>query len=357
MTNVVPLDKDRDYSEEAAAWAAKLERGLSAEERDALENWLSEDDRRIEHFMRQVRLWDDMSVLSELSDLFPVTLLEERRQESADQRRSASVGHLAFVVAAMVSAIVIMAGVFAVIWNDVDQGARIDKPYVSATAQTLRYETAIGERDVITLPDGSFVNLNTDTEVLVDYTEQERRIDLAKGEAFFKVEKDPSRPFFVEVEGRAVQAIGTAFNVKYLESDRVEVTVTEGVVKLSSVESMAGAPAKQIETTINHGQSLSVEPAKAPTVRPISQQDIYRKLAWRQGMIVFDNDRLEDVLRELTRYNDVEFVITDAALKDVLVGGYFEVGDIDALLAALRENFDIVTHKEEADRVFLSKRG
>ncbi|HYG28420.1 MAG TPA: FecR domain-containing protein, partial [Caulobacteraceae bacterium] len=91
--------------------------------------------------------------------------------------------------------------------------------------------TALGERRVVALEDGSRVELNTDSRIEVAYAEDQRRIVLLKGEALFEVAKDPSRPFVVMANGAEVRAIGTAFNIR-LREKLVELTVTEGVVSV-----------------------------------------------------------------------------------------------------------------------------
>src|SRR5207245_2615866 len=69
--------------------------------------------------------------------------------------------------------------------------------------------TDIGERSVLALADGSKVTLNTASAVRADYTGRERRLTLVRGEAFFDVAKDPTRPFMVTAGSRQVIAVGT----------------------------------------------------------------------------------------------------------------------------------------------------
>src|SRR5262249_47175706 len=94
-----------------------------------------------------------------------------------------------------------------------------------------RYSTPVGGIDNVALADGSRMTLNTDTRIRVALTETERRIELDKGEGFFEVAKDPSRPFVVYAGNKRVVAVGTKFSVRR-ENDDVEVIVTEGRVRL-----------------------------------------------------------------------------------------------------------------------------
>jgi len=96
---------------------------------------------------------------------------------------------------------------------------------------TSEYSTAVGELDTVSLPDGSRVTLNTDTRIHVDLGDKERRIDLRRGEAFFVVAKDATRPFVVYADDKRVTAVGTQFSVRR-DADDIQVVVTEGRVKL-----------------------------------------------------------------------------------------------------------------------------
>src|SRR4029077_19161785 len=100
------------------------------------------------------------------------------------------------------------------------------------TASLIRdASTDIGERSLLVLADGSKVTLNTASAVHADYTGPERRVTLVRGEAFFDVAKDHTRPFVVSAGSRNVIAVGTAFDVR-LQDRRVRVTLVEGKVRV-----------------------------------------------------------------------------------------------------------------------------
>ena len=90
-------------------------------------------------------------------------------------------------------------------------------------------ETRVGEWRTVQLADGSTVSTGPNTLMQVDYSDGTRRINLARGEAMFKVTKDPSRPFIVNAGGAVARAVGTRFGVERRE-DRIRVTVAEGKV-------------------------------------------------------------------------------------------------------------------------------
>src|SRR6202011_1589324 len=113
--------------------------------------------------------------------------------------------------------------------------------------EETRFQTAIGERAAVGLPDGSSIDLNTNSRVWVDYTERRRVIRLERGEAFFKVAHDTQRPFWVHAGDSWVRAVGTAFNV-YLRPTGPVVTVSEGTVNVVSAGSNEAPPSDPVVT-------------------------------------------------------------------------------------------------------------
>jgi transmembrane sensor len=205
-----------------------------------------------------------------------------------------------------------------------------------------RYATTVGEIKTLTLPDGSEVKLNTNSAVRVAFPGKARVIQL-DGEAYFKVAPDPQRPFLVYAGRFSVKALGTAFAVHALENG-VDLTVTAGHVELASfkeppadVASRGEAPADQAETRVGllkgqhayfHGDSKLIE--------SLDEHALEEHLSWRDGMLIFENDRLSDVVTELNRYSSTRIVISDPAIQDLRLGGYFKVQDIGSILDTLR---------------------
>ena len=96
------------------------------------------------------------------------------------------------------------------------------------------YATERGELRRVPLQDGSIVTLNTDSQIRVQMSKSSRTIQLSAGESFFEVASDASRPFFVEAGEASFRAVGTAFVVRRIEGQPVEITVQEGVVEITS---------------------------------------------------------------------------------------------------------------------------
>lgn len=76
-------------------------------------------------------------------------------------------------------------------------------------------------------------------------------------------------------------------------------------------------------------------------VQEMDEEEVYQRLSWRDGLLIFSGDPLEDVIREISRYSPVTIQILDPKLKTIRIGGQFRVGDVEAMLASLETNFKI----------------
>ena len=117
--------------------------------------------------------------------------------------------------------------------------------------QQALYATAIGQQQSHTLADGSVIYLNTNSQVRVDYSKEQRTIYLLQGEAYFGVTKQPGRPFRVYAGRGRVEAVGTAFTV-YLRDGDIDVAVSEGVVALGALANKADADIVSVSTHSDH---------------------------------------------------------------------------------------------------------
>ncbi len=113
--------------------------------------------------------------------------------------------------------------------------------YLALAPHGNRYTTPVGGVASVPIADGSQVTLNTDSQIRIALTNTERDVELRRGEAFFEVHKDPTRPFVVQIGDKRVIAVGTKFSVRR-DGDDVEVVVTEGKVQ---VEDGAAAQASR----------------------------------------------------------------------------------------------------------------
>lgn len=229
--------------------------------------------------------------------------------------------------------------------------------YIERTSDT-RFRTAVGEQATISLPDGSTMELNSNSVARVDYSARSRVISLERGEAFFKVAHNTRRPFWVVGGGSWVRAVGTAFNVD-VRSTEVQVTVSEGTVKVGATEPLLGAApsddvlAKTVASVLTVGQQADLHGA-VTTTRKLSTADLARSVAWRDGTVYFENRPLSDVIDEMSRYTTVQLVVEDEKLRQLPVGGTFQANPqgAEALLTMLEQGFGVRVRRE-GDRTYL----
>jgi transmembrane sensor len=208
------------------------------------------------------------------------------------------------------------------------------------------FSTSIGGFQRIVLEDQSAIELNTDSEVRVALTPQLRKVELVRGEASFEVAHDASRPFIVSAGNTAVRAVGTKFDVHRLENS-IEVTVDEGKVAIGT-PSLLEMKVDVLPITIPQitaGQTATAS-GNGVKLKTLPKDDLARKLAWQNQMLVFDGDSLADVVAQFNRYNARQLVIADPALATLRIGGYFRPTNLDAFISVLQSDFGIRAEKQ-----------
>ena len=356
MSNVVEIGgdggRDQQRSIAASAWIAKLDKGLSNADTEELRAWMQADSRNEAELLAMSEMWDKMDALARLSEVFA-----HSERESASNA-SNSFGRIALAASV---AIVAFAG-FMVVFGPADTNRELD---ASLVADVDTYETAVGGISKVELSDGSSITLNTNSRVEVSFNEHQRLIKLERGEIHIDVAHDLSRPLSVLVGGRIVQAVGTAFSVKIDDSQRVEVLVADGRVKVgiqakgarSVAESGEGA-ANEIagdELLISQGEHVVLD-GSSEELEMLEPEEIEVELSWREGNLVFRGESLVDAAAEISRYTPVEFVILDEDLQGRRVGGFFKAGDVAGFLDQLRTNFNIVYERVDDQTILLSER-
>ncbi|OEC35387.1 FecR family protein [Pseudomonas cuatrocienegasensis] len=186
--------------------------------------------------------------------------------------------------------------------------------------------TEVGQQRLITLSDGSHVQLDTDTALDINFAVANRHISLARGEAYFDVQHNPQRPFIVDAGFGQIRVLGTAFSVRR-DADNIWVTVTRGKVQVSS-----NAVHKPLYLTANQQLHFS-ETDRDPHINHVDTEQV---LAWRTGQIQYENGSLGEVLQQLQRY-DRRYWIIDKELADSLrISTSINLNNIDEWLKGLQ---------------------
>jgi transmembrane sensor len=299
---------------QAADWFARKRSGaMTVQEAAELDAWLAAD---ADHQMAldSVEL---MWAASEAIRHEPAVL--EIREEALKDRRPR---RWAFgAMAAGLAALVVSGAIYAGGHNTLTPGPRT-------------FSTSAGQTTTITLPDGSKVTLDADTVVRAHETAHRRSLDLIKGRAFFRVAKDPSRPFVVAARDKTVTAVGTAFDVA-LRPDGVKVTLLEGKVKVDEP-----APAHTLLAPVRH-QSTEMTAGSQLTAPDdgswrMAQVDASEETSWAAGQLVFAGKSLAEVAQELNRRSDKKIVIDDPTVGRAVISGSFDAGDVESFVRAVQ---------------------
>lgn len=186
------------------------------------------------------------------------------------------------------------------------------------------FETARGERLELNLPDQSIVELNADSTLTYGKTfnRKDREVFL-RGEAWFSVEKG-KHPFLIHAGFGDVRVVGTQFNV-YARDELFSVGVNEGIVEVS-IE----LEGKEEKVVLKAGERIRYNRNDAQVVNSDYDEGLP---AWRRGKLLFDDQNLEYVRAELSRYLDIDIQLSDPNLAEIEVSGLFQEGEPSQVIA------------------------
>lgn len=344
----------------AAEWLAKRDRGLTAVEQDELFQWLAEDPRHGEWFARHQQTVNGLKILAQWRPEHgarpnPDLLAQPRARTTGRERRS----WLGWWGAGALAAAAGIALAFTV-WRG---GDATETKNLSAEAK-IAAETAPVLRRL--LEDGSTIDLNRGAEVEVQFTAEERRVRLVRGEAHFTVAKNPLRPFVVQANRVSVRAVGTAFDVR-LETAAVEVLVTEGRVRVdpsARVAAPTGEAAKADAAPVAEPAFVDVGeravvslvvPSAAPVVTPVAPAELARLLAWQPRQLEFADAPLAQVVAEFNRDNRVKLVVADPILAALPIGATLRSDNVEGFVRLLETSFHVEVERR-TDGVIVLRR-
>lgn len=190
--------------------------------------------------------------------------------------------------------------------------------YAPATQETAHepvfneITTRPGERANIDLGDGSKVQLNADSKlILPDTFRQDRREVELQGQAFFDVKSDKQRPFYIRSGEALIEVVGTSFDVRsYDDENEIRVVVREGTVELRKKDD------EENTVVLNQGY-MGFFSKENTSIKRESVDDMDFYLAWRNGRLIFKESDMEEVLSRIERWYDVE-IILDLSDEDFL---------------------------------------
>ena len=216
--------------------------------------------------------------------------------------------------------------------------------FADRVVDSLEIVAPVGSRTVVQLSDGTEVHLNSGSKIKYprSFNGNTREIDLS-GEGFFNVAHDPEHPFIVKTKQLNVKALGTKFNVlSYPEEDVIATTLVEGKVVLEVITENgktktigALTPGQHVKYHISSGKASS------------TKGDVGKYIAWKDGLLIFDNSGINEVAERLGRMFNVEIEATNE-IKDYT----YTVKFMDESLSQI---LDLLTKATPVDYVFLPR--
>ena len=334
MSSPAPDSPENTLRATAARWTVRRDRGLSATESIEYELWLAADSRHAAAMQRSAGAWALLDRLPE-SAATPVLAAATRRRSF--WRRTVALGSLAAAAA-------VALGLF------VQSRPSPTTPTLPAAALSAPTTPRL-----VTLSDGSVVQLNTGGTVVEQFTATERRVLLTHGEAHFSVTKNPARPFIVQAGSLQVRAVGTAFNV-HLQSAAVDVIVTEGRVQLTTGTPHAPALNAGERAILQRSTAPSTASASALVVSQLDAAAIGRTLAWREPLMRLGGATLAELAAEFERATGRRLVLADPTLAELRFGGRFRADDIDGFTHLLATTLELDVERAADGTIVLRKK-
>jgi transmembrane sensor len=336
-----PTPAEHDAIEATAAeWLARRDRKFTSEEAVAFARWRMADPRHHAAVAELELVWGALGDLAvqngqqragDAAAASPAQAVSSVRLPGATRRNSHGWWR---PVLALAAALVIVAGVL--VW-------RRAQPMREAT---VRYQTEIGRQKKVGLEDGSTLHLNTNTAVTVRFDATTRRVVLERGEAFFDVAKNPTRPFIVTAGRTEARVLGTKFSIRLREQES-ELIVSEGRVRF-------GTAAATVEVGAAQRAVAALTGTAPPRVEILDRSEVDRLLAWQTGSLIFKDTPLSVAVAEFNRYHRQQLAVRDAAAGGVLIGGSFALDNLDGFVRLLPESApEIVVVDRNAERIVL----
>ena len=332
----------------AADWFVRSrEAELSLADQKEFAHWLNESPLHVHEYLTIARMWGDINEIHGIEKLeftIPGAPIDDGRNVvslsdtwvgdadgNAVQTQSISAPKRvarwrAFAIAASLVAVVGLGSVGR--WYNV--------------APPGYHVTALGEQRSLILEDNSVVEMNTESEIEVNFENSERIVTLLAGEVLFDVQKDDDRPFIVKTEDVEIRVYGTKFNV-YRQADKTTVTVLEGNVTVlvgQAGTTGAGAIARlpnvddTMSISLSGGEQAIVDTA-VHSIRTVAVTHSEKYVAWTDRRLIFDNTPLVDIFSEFSRYNDVRYRISSDSLAELRLTVVFEGYDLESLISYL----------------------
>lgn len=213
--------------------------------------------------------------------------------------------------------------------------------YFNSPRSEQVFATAVGGREIVTLADGSQIELNTNTVLRAHAQDGVRTVSLEKGEAYFQIKHDPAHPFVVTADNGRVLDLGTKFLVRK-DAESLEVTLMEGRVRFQPSVTQEGQSRSAV---LKPGDVVLATPASMSVTRkPVDE--LARELSWRQGMLVFRHSTIAAAAAEFNRYNSEKLIVADTGTGALTFSSAFPINGIEAFVRLAQKSLGLHVQRQ-----------
>jgi len=325
---------------EAREWFTLMQSGSVSElEQEQLQAWLQANSAHQTAYRQYEMIWQDLSSLENTKEL---TALKRSVKPSVfeivrDKLHGIVAGVRALNPKSQFGFALASVAILAVVAVN----------FQSEKIVTQDYATTTGEVKQFTLEDGSEITLGAKSELKAWATKKERHIILVSGQAFFKVAKNPQRPFWVDAGETKVRVVGTQFDVRK-GSDRIRVAVLEGIVNVSST-SKTSTP-----VALTAGQQVTR--LNAGTFEAVNSISVSELESWRNGRLIYLRASLADVVADANRYFNNSISLGSKNLADLKVTAAVSTDKMDALTDMLASSLPVELHRDAQNNIVIVSR-
>jgi len=291
------------------------------------------------HETRKQNLWQKINKTLQQgkSDKINSNVIKINNQEAQKKK---SVINAGWLKAAVIS--LLLSG--CIYW--VNQQFEFNPQPVLPVANIIEKSNPKGQKSKVFLPDGSVVILNSASKIEYqpDFNSEQRLVKL-EGEAFFEVVKDTLRPFIVDAGEAKTTVLGTSFNIKaFSTQDKTQISLVEGQLKVTTLNDS--------NVILNKGESAIYNKSN----KKIRQGtfDYLSDIAWKDGILYFDNTSLHNAFDRLENWYGIEFRYNQLPGHHIMVTGKFENEYLTNILKSLSYSVDFEYTIENGNEVHIN---
>lgn len=275
------------------------------QENEKLYHWLTDSPEHMQEFIRHKQTWDNIT----LAQTSPIDAQAVYRNLKKKIQRSHHSKHRFITLAGIAASLLILLGITFL----------LDQTSENRSSYNSRITTSRAEQKKIVLPDQTIVWLNSESQLSYNTQKSGCREVLLSGEAFFEVAKDTLHPFIVKTQNINIKVLGTKFNVNSYEgNDKIETTVIEGHVAVSSRQNIAGH--EKLHLLANDQATFSKNDQKFNQTKV----DANAYSLWTQGQLCFKEEALPEIIKILERHFNIDITLNDETLKEYIFTATFE---------------------------------